>query len=349
MNTTQFGKLRLQAGIRFEQTNIKTTGYKVTTESDGSWITGDTVPVNSSKDYLDVLPSVQARYSLTSDSDIRASFGRGIARPDPQDLIPYITIDKSSTPIVEAIGNPDLVAEHAYNYDVLYEHYLNPLGLVQAGFFYKSISDPQASKLTILNQGQDNQTNVTQPINAGSAWVYGFEIGYQQRLSFLPGVLGGLAINGNYTYSDSQAKSVDPLRTDNPALLRQTPNTWNISPSYDRGRLSVHMGFEYNGASIYSYQYKNLALNSSDGTTSPISPVGGVKGPTGDNYLYAHLQVDSQVSYRLPGGFEVYAQGLNLTNEVFGFYYGSPQYVAQREYYHPTYGGGLRWTSRHDQ
>jgi TonB-dependent receptor len=242
-----------------------------------------------------------------------------------------------------------LVAEHAYNYDVLYEHYLNPLGLVQAGFFYKSISDPQASKLTILNQGQDNQTNVTQPINAGSAWVYGFEIGYQQRLSFLPGVLGGLAINGNYTYSDSQAKSVDPLRTDNPALLRQTPNTWNISPSYDRGRLSVHMGFEYNGASIYSYQYKNLALNSSDGTTSPISPVGGVKGPTGDNYLYAHLQVDSQVSYRLPGGFEVYAQGLNLTNEVFGFYYGSPQYVAQREYYHPTYGGGLRWTSRHDQ
>jgi TonB-dependent receptor len=346
MNTTQFNKLRLQAGLRIEQTNIKTTGYLVTTNPDGSW--GGTTPVNSTKSYLDVLPSVQAKYSLTSDSDIRASFGRGIARPDPQDLIPYLTLDTSQTPIAESIGNPALVAEHAYNYDVLYEHYLNPLGLVQAGFFYKSLSDPQASKLTILNQGLENQTNVSQPINAGSAWVYGFEIAYQQRLSFLPGVLGGLGLNGNYTYSDSQAKGVDPLRTDSPALLRQTPNTWNISPSYDRGRISVHMGFEYNGASIYSYQYENRALNS-NGTTSPISPVGGVKGPTGDNYLYAHLQVDSQVSYRLPGGFEVYAQGLNLTNEVFGFYFGSPQYVVQREYYHSTYGGGLRWTSHHDK
>jgi TonB-dependent receptor len=346
MNTTQFGKLRLQAGLRFEQTNIKTTGYLVATNPDGSW--GGTTPVNSSKSYLDVLPSVQARYSLTSNSDIRASFGRGIARPDPQDLIPYITLDTSQTPIAESIGNPALVAEHAYNYDVLYEHYLNPLGLVQAGFFYKSLSDPQASKLTILNQGQENQTNVTQPINAGSAWVYGFEIGYQQRLSFLPGVLSGFGFSGNYTYSDSQAKGVDPLRTDSPALLRQTPNTWNIGPSYDNKHISVHLGLEYNGASIYSYQYEDLALNSSDGTTSPISRVGGVKGPTGDNYLYAHLQVDAQASYRLGKGIEIYAQGLNLNNEVFGFYYGSLQYIAQREYYHPTYGGGLRWTSHHD-
>jgi hypothetical protein len=58
--------------------------------------------------------------------------------------------------------------------------------------------------------------------------------------------------------------------------------------------------------------------------------------------------VDAQASYRLGKGIEVYAQGLNLNNEVFGFYYGSLQYIAQREYYHPTYGGGLRWTSHHD-
>jgi len=44
-------------------------------------------------------------------------------------------------------------------------------------------------------------------------------------------------------------------------------------------------------------------------------------------------------------GFQVYAYGLNLNNEVFGFYNGSTQYVVQREYYHPTYAGGIRWTS----
>jgi len=37
--------------------------------------------------------------------------------------------------------------------------------------------------------------------------------------------------------------------------------------------------------------------------------------------------------------------GLNLTNEVFGFYNGSPTWMVQREYYDRTVGAGLRWTS----
>ena len=37
--------------------------------------------------------------------------------------------------------------------------------------------------------------------------------------------------------------------------------------------------------------------------------------------------------------------GKNLTNEVFGFYNGSPSLPVQREYYKPTIGAGLRWTS----
>ena len=256
MNTSQFGKLHLQAGLRLEQTNIKTTGYQVTQDSDGYTWDG-TTPVNGSKSYLDLLPSVQAKYALNSNSDIRASYGRGIARPDPQDLIPYVTVDSSQTPTAEGIGNPKLVAEHANSFDLLYEHYLNPLGILQAGFFYKSLNDPLASETTQINSPKYGPTIVTQPTNAGSAWVYGIELDYQQHLSFLPGALGGLGFDGNYTYSNSQAQNVNPLRTDNPALLRQTPNTWNIGPSYDRKRLSVHMGFEYNGASIYSYQYTN--------------------------------------------------------------------------------------------
>jgi TonB-dependent receptor len=348
MNTTQFGKLHLQAGVRLEQTNLKTTGYRVVTETDGSWNPGDTTPVNGSKSYLDVLPSMQAKYAITSSSDIRASYGRGIARPDPQDLIPSVTVDNSGSPLLDTIGNPALVSEHANSYDLLYEHYLNPLGLLQAGFFYKSLSNPLVVNQTYPISGPYAGYKQTQPINGGSAWVTGIELAYQQRLSFLPGLLGGLGFSGNYTYSNSQAQKVDPLRTDSPALLRQTPNTWNLGPSYDRKRISVHLGVEYNGASIYSYQYQDLSLNP-DGTTSPNPQVGGVKGPFGDNYLYAHLQVDAQASYRIGKGFEGYVQGLNLTNEVFGFYYGSPQYVVQREYYHPTYGAGIRWTSRHDK
>jgi hypothetical protein len=36
--------------------------------------------------------------------------------------------------------------------------------------------------------------------------------------------------------------------------------------------------------------------------------------------------------------------GLNLTNEVFGFYFGSPEFFHQREFYRPTVAAGFRWS-----
>jgi TonB-dependent receptor len=349
MNTIELGRLSLQTGIRFEATNLSGTGYRVNINPDQSY--GGTTPVKSSGSYLDPLPSVQARYAITPNSAIRAVYGRGISRPNPQDIIPSITFDTSTNPPTFSLGNPRLKAEHANSYDLLYEQYLNPLGLIQAGFFYKDLGDPLVvltnftSTPPVTEPGAYPIYKVTQPANAGSAYVTGFEIAYEQHLSFLPGLLGGLGFSGNYSYTASQAKRVDPLRTDSPALLRQAPNTWNISPTYDHGRLSVRMGLAYNGANIYQYQYENLQYDD-NGNLIPNPQVGGTKGPAGDQYLYAHLQVDAQVNYLLPRGFTVYASDLNGTNEVFGFYNGSPQYVVQREYYHPTYSFGVRWAPR---
>ncbi len=110
-------------------------------------------------------------------------------------------------------------------------------------------------------------------------------------------------------------------------------------PSYDRGRLSAHLGVTYNSAMIYQYQYTTA--------TDPANL--GVKGPAGDIYLYPHLQLDAQVSYRVHSGLSILAEGENLTNEVFGFYTGMPIYVTQREYYKPTYSLGFRWNPlKHD-
>ena len=91
------------------------------------------------------------------------------------------------------------------------------------------------------------------------------------------------------------------------------------------------MGLTHNDANIFAYQFQ-------DGVDA--------KGPLGDQYLYAHTQVDAQVSYRLPHARDVQAVAsfLNLTNEVFGFYFGSEKYPIQREYYNRTYSFGLRWT-----
>ena len=131
-----------------------------------------------------------------------------------------------------------------------------------------------------------------------------------------------------------------PGRSDSPALLRQAPHTWNISPTYDRGegpgRFSLRAGLAYNGANIFSYFFQDGAA-------------GGIHGPFGDLYLYPHLQVDAQGSVYLGKGLTAIAQGLNLNNEVFGFYYGSETYWTQREYYQPTYTFGLRWDLHHEK
>jgi TonB-dependent receptor len=319
-NSISFGKWRVYAGLRFEATGEGVRGTLV----EGT----KAIPVNRDSNYVDPMPSVQVRRALTSESAIRIGYGRGIARPDFSSLVPGGTVTDSSKKI--SAGNPDLKATYANNYDILYEHFLKPLGHLQAGFFYKDIQQPVYVINTPVTTGTFAGFTQTAPVNGTNAKLYGFEFAYQQRLSFLPGVLGGVGIAANYGYTASQANGV-PGRSDQPALQRQAPHTWNLSPTYDRGRLSVRMGLSYNAANIFAYNY-------TDGADL------GKTGPNGDNYLYAHLQVDAQASFRLNHGFTAVVSGLNLTNEVFGFYNGSPIWVVQREYYKPTIAVGVRWS-----
>jgi TonB-dependent receptor len=371
MNTIDFGKLHMQTGLRFEDTRMDTFGYNLTfygpktpAEECGATLANcwTVNGVANNPSYLDVLPSVQLRYGLTPDQNLRLVYSRGVARPDPYQLVPYVLEDDSSNPATITVGNPQLRPEHANNYDLLYENFLHPLGMIQAGFFMKQLTAPQVefqipagvdvsalpagtlppSLLATIEQYQNSQlglSSVTQYINAENAFLYGFEVSYQQHLNYLPGVLGGLGITANYSYTGSREKGV-PLRTDHPRMIDQATNTWNISPTYDTRRFSLRMGLAYNGASLFSYNWISPVLAPGAGA----DPSGlGPKGPSGDVWTLAHLQVDAQATYRFWRGFSLLVSGLNLNNEVFGYYTGSDQFVNQREYYKPTYTGGLRY------
>ena len=115
--------------------------------------------------------------------------------------------------------------------------------------------------------------------------------------------------------------------------MSQSPNSWNLSPTYDRKRLSVRVGLSYNGRSLYQYEYQ---------TAADVSGL-GPHGPSGDIYYYPHLQLDAQASYRIGHGLTAVVYGLNITNELFGFYQGSPIFLNQREWYKATIAGGLRY------
>ena len=254
-------------------------------------------PVRAPGSYVTPLSSASVRYAITPESGIRLVYSRGLSRPNFQDLIPYESASNGgSANQTVTRGNPNIKAEFADDIDLLYERTLQHQGLLQAGFFYKNLSNPIV------------QTSSTQPVanapglglsganytlyqtsNAGSAYVYGFEASFQQHFTYLPGLLNGFGVLANYGYTNSQAtfpNSAEGAGISGPLnrpLIGQAHNSYNFSPTYDKSRLSVRLGMTYNGPNVYSY---------GDGTA----------GPAGDTYFYSHLQIDLQGTYRLPKG-----------------------------------------------
>jgi len=326
MNTVDLGRTHLQTGVRVEATQASYTGNVVVLDRAGRYVS--TNPVGGDQRYTNVLPSVQLRVALDTNTNVRAAYGRGISRPNFSDLPPFLLEQDKRKTI--SVGNPSLKPTSANNVDLLFERFLEPVGVVQAGVFYKSLTDPIYPRVqSLVTTGTFAGFTQSQSINGPSAHVSGIEMAWQQHLAFLPGALSGLGFRANYSYTAS--KATVPGRADDPALLRQAPSNWNLDATYDRRGLSARIGVTHNDANIYSYNYQPGAE-------------GGITGPLGDVYLYAHTQVDAQASYALHRQLQVVLALLNLNNEVFGFYQGSPQFPIQREFYNRTVSIGIRLT-----
>lgn len=332
MNTITLGRVRLQTGVRVESTNDGLVGNNVLLDNYGDF--SSVAPLNANHSYTNVFPSVQTQFRLTDNTDLRTSYGMGIARANFNDVAPGIVYDPTSVPPVSA-GNPDLLPTHAQNFDIVLERYLKPIGILQGGFFYKYLTDPIYYVTSTRTVEPYSGSEQIAPINGPSAHVAGIELSWEQQLRFLPGLLNGMGVRANYSYTTSKASFPAGFgRSDSPALIRQAPNNFNFDVTYDKKGTSARMGLTHNDAYVWSYGYQDGAP-------------GGINGPLGDTYLYPHTQIDAQVSYLLPhaDGLRVVGSFLNINNEVFGFYNGSERYPIQREYYSPTYSFGLRWTS----
>jgi TonB-dependent receptor len=352
MNTINWDRFRLQTGVADRGTTaVSTLGNLVNLtagpngngfDNNGNWI--GTTPTSSSQTYWDPLPSIQGRWAATPLTAIRAVYARGISRPNQFDLVPYFLDNGAGSIPRYSIGNPNEQPTHANNYDLLLEQQLKPFGLIQAGYFYKALSDPIVTAFVPYGTAAQGTTGdgysdvAQQNLNAANASVSGIEFAWEQRFTSLPHFLGGLAGRANYAYTISHTNGI-PNRTDAPPLIGQAKNAFNVEPYYERGRYSVHMAVSYNGANDNAYQYFNNAPDPALNTPGPPN------GPFGDNYFYPHTQVDAQAGARLYKDLHLTVAGLNLNNEVFGFYNGSPQYMTQREYYKPSYSISLRWSS----
>ena len=124
----------------------------------------------------------------------------------------------------------------------------------------------------------------------------GFEIGYQQPFTFLPGIWSDFGVQLNYTYVDSEIQylSSSGAPSAKGPMVGLSNNAWNATLYYDNDRFSARV------SAAYRDEYMNQ--------------VPGREG-TDMEGAAATTTVDASLSYNINENFSVSLEGLNLTDE----------------------------------
>lgn len=310
MNRIQFNKLMFLAGARIERTTVDYKGNIIETDADGNWAT--TTPNQKKNDYIKVLPNIQFKYDLDKTSLIRAALTYGYSRPNFVDLVPGRLISILSETITD--GNPELKPAFATNLDLMYEKYLDNLGIISGGLFYKKINKFQYNSVFAL-EGNEFEGAARyegwrwfRTLNGESANVYGLEVNLQTNLTFLPGILKGISILANYTYTHSKA---DAQFRKNLRLPGQADHSANGSLSFAYKKFSIQGNLNYNGA-------YTVLLGDKDAT---------------DVIRNARIQVDANASFRFNDRLSLYVEAQNLTKAPQIDYFGERDRIYQKQFY----------------
>ncbi|RDS85087.1 TonB-dependent receptor [Dyella monticola] len=333
-------------GVRFVHTSVNANGSVTYPSSDAiqnsagitpserALFNGATTPINGAYDYHNVLPSLNLRFKLTDDLQLRLAASKAITRPTISQLNSYMVIGTSwSSPgpgqqaqlagfTATTGGNPDLKPMEANQFDAALEWYFAPTSELYTTLFKKNISNYTTTE--VHTQTIDGvPVAVSGPTNAGTGTVKGAEAGYSQFFDFLPGPLKGLGVQANYTFLESSkiygTNSCDPNHGNgscstgdivtNPGLPMQglSPHNYNITGMYEYGDWSARLA--------WSWRSRYL-----------ITPV-----DSGDTYLpmwnAASGQLDASIFYHINKSMQVGLQMNNLTNTVQKVLMGPTTYI----------------------
>lgn len=314
--TFQFEKVKILAGARMEYTDGSYTANEIRFSNTGDYL--GTQTISGGKDYVDIFPMFHLRYQLQQRTNLRFAVTSSIARPNFIDLAPTMYIDEQNQRI--RMGNAELEPLKAFNLDLMAEHYFTDIGILSAGVFYKDIKDFVYVQNLPLTSGPYAGYERFIPVNGESAVIYGFEVAWQQNLSFLPGLLSGLGIYANYTYSESEAKVLIPVER-TVQMPSQVPHIANLSLSYNYRGFQLQSSWVYQSSYIYSPQ---------DGT---------IAGVLYDRYQQGGWQMDVSASQRINQNLRAFLELNNLTNKPEAQFYGP----TSSDFLYPYRTGFVSW------
>jgi TonB-dependent receptor len=264
---------------------------------------GTLAPIQVRSDDTDYLPSLNLRYHLGPGLLLRGAASKTLTRPNFDQLSPSLTlVPNSINPALNqgSAGNPDLKPVRADNLDLAVEKYFGPATAIYLTGFKKRVEGfVITSSSPEVVDGVSYQ--ISRPRNANTADIKGFELGYQQFFDFLPGWLGGLGLQANYTYVDSE--TLDTSLGAGVPLQNLSKNSCNLIAMYERGPWSARV----------AYNWRDRFLS---GVTSIVG-VGALP-----IYTQAYGWLDASLSYRFTDQLSLLLAGNNLLNTRRSSYYG---------------------------
>ena len=136
------------------------------------------------------------------------------------------------------------------------------------------------------------------PVNGPGGPLTGYEIGYQQPFTFLPGIFQHFGFTGSYTHVTSSMDYVDKdgvvLAT--ASLINLSPNSSSATIYYEKDAFHARVSVAHRAGYLTTATYDSNQ-NYQNGTA-------------------ATTNVDAQVSYQINDHFKVTLDALNLTNEA---------------------------------
>ncbi len=250
IDTTVAGAtVRGNAGVRWLRTRLSSIGNNIA----NNVATGQTVSTSAYEFFL-------PRFSLVIEPAdrvlVRAGVARDIRRPDFNQLSTSVSFGTSANAVVP-VGNPELVPESVWSYDLSGEWYFAPSSLISVGFFHKKRTnlfalrqeDPANNVVNgvlniditppceqggiynpIANRNINNPiqgVGICVPISStfnvgGTTTQTGVELAFQHDLSALEskiGFLSGLGFIGNFTYQKTGGSARDFRAADGPRTI----------------------------------------------------------------------------------------------------------------------------------
>ncbi|MBB5519659.1 TonB-dependent receptor [Amphiplicatus metriothermophilus] len=264
--------------------------------------------------YTKALPSLNIRFELSDELQLRLAASRGMVRPSFSQIRAYENLsfafeDNMFDPDAEFTGQagaPQLKPTMSTNLDASLEWYFANGSLAFAAF-YKDISDYvviQRAPETFTFGGETFTFEVLRQTNAEEGTLKGFEVQYQQFYDFLPGPLSGLGVQANFTFIDNDGGANEALNPFEPAQEAgasdaSLPIEGISRTSYNITGLYQKYGIE--GRLAYNWRERYLLTTSAANINRPV-------------FWEDYGQLDGSIFYSINEHAKIGVQATNILN-----------------------------------